>query len=60
MNNKKAIEIIEKYKKELKYFENSEGWYKYTTVVKELIDKNIATEEEIKILSSYKEKEIRS
>jgi hypothetical protein len=55
-NNSKAIKIIEKYSSSLTHIENSEGWYKYSFAVKELLkNKHLLDNSEIKILLSYSE-----
>jgi len=54
-DNKDAIKIIEKYNDKLKSLENSEGWYRYTLAIKELIDKDILNEDELIAIKKYKE-----
>ena len=54
-DNKEAIKIIKKYNDKLKGIENSEGWYRYTTAIKELISQNILTEEELIAIKKYEE-----
>ena len=54
-DNKEAIEIIEKYNDKLRCVENSEGWFKYTLAIKELINQDILTEEELIAIKKYEE-----
>lgn len=56
-NNEKAIQVIQKYDDKLKQIKNSEGWYKYTSAIIELLKTDFISDLEKKSLKKYKEKD---